>query len=350
VRRWLKRLALVLAIAFLALTFVNASWIAPEPRGYPRLIAHRGVMQQFGRANLPGSACTATLIEPPVNDFIENTVRSLYQAQRLGAQMIEIDLARTADGQVVLFHDADLDCRTDGHGPVGAATLAQLKALDAGYGYSADGGKTFPLRGKGKGLIPTLAEALAAAPRTALLFNTNSADPALGDALVAALRAAGRDPVQFRDGFSAPAPVLAKIRAAFPAAWSYSDDEIDACTSAYLTRGWLGLTPAACRNGTIAIPLNRQFLFAGWPNRLIARMAAAGAHVILIGPSGQHKPMGLDLPEQVGEVPVGFNGHIWVDDIAAIGPALHPALNKRNPVEEAELAKALEARRRKAEE
>jgi glycerophosphoryl diester phosphodiesterase len=347
-KNWAKRIALVLAVAFCALTFVNASWLAPEPRGYIKLMAHRGVMQQFGRANTAGAGCTATRIEQPVHDFIENTAPALYQAQRLGAQMIEIDIAATADGHLVLFHDGDLGCRTDGHGPVGAATLAQLKSLDAGYGYSADGGKTFPLRGKGKGLIATLDEALAAAPQTALLFNLRGTDPALGERLVAALKAAGRDPVARRDAFSGPEALLAPVRAAWPRAWAYSDAGVETCTRAYLLQGWLGLTPAACRGGTLAIPLNRQFLFAGWPNRLIARMEAAGAHVLLIGPNGDHQPMGLDLPEQIGEIPVGFNGHVWVDDINAVGPALRPALNKRNPVEEAELAKALEARRRKA--
>ena len=40
-----------------------------------------------------------------------------------------------------------------------------------------------------------------------------------------------------------------------------------------------------------------------------------------------------------------FTGHVWVDDIWSVGPALRPAFNKRNPREQAELAKALDARR-----
>ncbi|MFN5779005.1 MAG: hypothetical protein ACK44O_05955, partial [Novosphingobium sp.] len=55
--------------------------------------------------------------------------------------------------------------------------------------------------------------------------------------------------------------------------------------------------------------------------------------------------MGLDLPEQVGEIPASFTGYVWVDDIWSVGPALRPAFNKRNPREQAELAKALDARR-----
>lgn len=341
-KMWGRRIGFVLALAFLVLTFVNASWLADSPRGYVKLVAHRGLMQ-LPRPDAEGD-CKAQAIEPPIHDFIENTLPALAQAKRLGAQMIEIDPAPTADGRFVLFHEAALDCRTNGAGPVSAQTLEQLKALDAGYGYSPDGGKTFPLRGLGQGLIPSLEEAVATAGDTALLFNLRFADAGTAERFVATLKAAGRDPVERRDAFSGPEAALAPIRAAWPGVLAYSDEQVAACTRAYLWQGWLGLTPAACQGSMIAIPLNRQWAFAGWPNRLQARMEAAGAKVILIGPSAD-KPRGLDLPEQVGEIPASFTGYVWVDDIWSVGPALRPAFNKRNPREQAELAKALDARR-----
>lgn len=339
---WGRRIGFVLALAFLVLTFVNASWLADSPKGYVKLVAHRGLMQ-LPRPDAEGD-CKAQAIEPPIQDFIENTLPALAQAKRLGAQMIEIDPAPTADGRFVLFHEAALDCRTNGTGPVSAQTLEQLKALDAGYGYSPDGGKTFPLRGLGQGLIPSLEEVVATAGDTALLFNLRFADAATSARFVAAVKATGRDPVARRDAFSGPEAALAPIRAAWPGVLAYSDEQVAACTRAYLWQGWLGLTPAACRNSMIAIPLNRQWAFAGWPNRLQARMEAAGAKVMLIGSSAD-KPRGLDLPEQVGEIPASFTGYVWVDDIWSVGPALRPAFNKRNPREQAELAKALDARR-----
>jgi glycerophosphoryl diester phosphodiesterase len=339
---WARRTGFVLALAFLVLTFVNASWLADSPKGYVKLVAHRGLMQ-LPRPDAEGD-CKAQAIEPPIHDFIENTLPTLAQAKRLGAQMIEIDPAPTADGRFVLFHEAALDCRTNGTGPVNAQTLEQLKALDAGYGYSPDGGKTFPLRGLGQGLIPSLEEALATAGDTALLFNLRFDDATTATRFVAAVKAAGRDPVARRDAFSGPETALAPIRAAWPGVLAYSDAQVEACTRAYLWQGWLGLTPAACQGGMIAIPLNRQWAIAGWPNRLQARMEAAGAKVMLIGPMAD-KPRGLDLPEQVGEIPASFTGYVWVDDIWSVGPALRPAFNKRNPREQAELAKALDARR-----
>jgi hypothetical protein len=52
--------------------------------------------------------------------------------------------------------------------------------LTSVYGYTADGGKTFPFRGKGVGLMPTLDEVLAAFPDKPLLINVKSNDPAEG--------------------------------------------------------------------------------------------------------------------------------------------------------------------------
>ena len=46
-RPWLRRAGFALALAVLVLTVVNASWLAPEPEGAPKLVAHRGVYQLF---------------------------------------------------------------------------------------------------------------------------------------------------------------------------------------------------------------------------------------------------------------------------------------------------------------
>ena len=57
-------------------------------------------------------------------------------------------------------------------------TLADLKTLDVGYGYTADGGKTFPFRHKGVGLMPSLDEVIAAFPGKRFLIHIKSNDPA----------------------------------------------------------------------------------------------------------------------------------------------------------------------------
>ncbi len=348
IRKYWRYPALAFALAVLMLSFVNASWRAPSPRGYVKLIAHRGAYQQYSRAGITRDSCTAVKMNPPVHPYLENTIPGMQQAARNGAQMIELDIAPTKDGQIAIFHDWTVDCRTEGTGDTRDHTLAELKALDAGYGYTADGGKTFPFRGQGKGLIPSLEEVLIAFPEKPLLFNFKSKNPAEADQLAAALKSAGRDVEKIGDGFYGgkdEGPV-ARIRSHFPKAWVFSNAAAEACTKAYGWQGWLGITPETCRGGTIMVPLNYQWAFAGWPNLLIARMHEVGAKVVVLGPvDDKDHPKGLDLPEQLGEIPASFTGYVWVDDIYTIGPALRPALNRRTPPQEAALAAELERRR-----
>lgn len=62
----------------------------------------------------------------------ENTLPSIVAAINGGADIVEFDLQLSRDGHAVLMHDDTLDRTTDGEGPVGALTLRELRALDAG--------------------------------------------------------------------------------------------------------------------------------------------------------------------------------------------------------------------------
>lgn len=75
----------------------------------------------------------------------ENTLLGVRRALELGADGIEIDVQLCADGFPVLLHDQLLERTTNGAGPVGEATIAQLRELDAGQGE----------------YVPTLTETLA---------------------------------------------------------------------------------------------------------------------------------------------------------------------------------------------
>jgi glycerophosphoryl diester phosphodiesterase len=89
----------------------------------------------------------------------ENTLEALRRAVIAGADALEIDVQLTRDGHVVLFHDLTVDRTTNGRGAVAALTLAELRRLDAGYRFSADGGRSFPWRARGV-VVPTLGEVL----------------------------------------------------------------------------------------------------------------------------------------------------------------------------------------------
>jgi len=343
---WLKWAAFVLAVVILILTVVNASWLVDAPPGGIKLLAHRGVSQLYDHAGIDRDSCTATRIEPPVHDYLENTVRSLDAARRLGADMVELDIAPTADGRIAVFHDWTVDCRTEGKGETRSLTMAQLKVLDPGFGYTADGGKSFPLRGRQKGAIPSLEEALAALPNTPILFNFKSNNPAEADQLAAALQAGFRNVEKRRDAFYGAQGPVDRIRRIYPKAWAFSMDEAKRCTKDYMKLGWSGFVPASCRNGTIMIPLNYQWAFWGWPNRLQQRMARAGARVIVIGPYGEGTAgTGLTLPEQLGRIPSSFKGYIWVEDIWTVGPAFRPNRDFRTEAQQTAADAGLKRRR-----
>lgn len=346
-RDWLRRFAFVIAAILLILTFVNASWLASKPVGGVKLIAHRGVHQLFDHEGVDRDSCTADRIEQPVHDFLENTPRSMQAAALIGADMVEVDVAPTADGRIALFHDWTVDCRTEGKGEVRSKTLAELQQLDIGHGYTSDGGRTFPFRGGRKDRLPSLEEAIAALPNTPILFNFKGSDPREADRLAAALRNARRDVTERRDAFyGAPGPVE-RIGDHFSSALRFTKEGIKACTRDYMLYGWTGIVPESCRNGVIMVPLNYQWAFWGWPNRLVQRMNGVGARVIVIGPYGRSQPNGLTLPEQLGEIPSSFSGYVWVDDIWTVGPALRPGRDYRSRAQ-IDAAEAGLARRRRA--
>ena len=68
----------------------------------------------------------------------ENTIAAVRAAAENGARWIETDVRLTADGGLVMLHDAKLDRTTNGTGPVVGKTFAGIRALDAGSWFSPD--------------------------------------------------------------------------------------------------------------------------------------------------------------------------------------------------------------------
>jgi glycerophosphoryl diester phosphodiesterase len=109
--------------------------------GAPLLVAHRG----------------GSRIAP------ENTMTAFGMAlETWGADMLEMDVRLTRDGEVVVIHDASVDRTTDGSGAVSDFALAELQALDAGFRFVDLDGAT-PFRGKGV-IIPRFEDVLTAYP------------------------------------------------------------------------------------------------------------------------------------------------------------------------------------------
>ncbi|UCF90637.1 MAG: glycerophosphodiester phosphodiesterase [Desulfobacterales bacterium] len=106
----------------------------------------------------------------------EGTLYTFQRAVRMGADVLEMDLRRTRDGTLVLLHDPTVERTTNGTGEVRNFALAALQKLDAGYRWTPDNGRTFPLRGKSL-TIPTLAEVFAAFPKTRMNIEIKDAQP-----------------------------------------------------------------------------------------------------------------------------------------------------------------------------
>jgi glycerophosphoryl diester phosphodiesterase len=256
------------------------------------------------------------------NLFIENTIRSMQMAMQYGARGLALDVRRTADGQLVVYRDATLDCRTNGRGRVADHTLAQLRALDAGYGYTPDNGDSFPLRGRGIGAIPSVDEVLVGFRNQNLVFIFREGDPAAAEAMAAALRRTRTQPDQ-RIGFVGPAPVLARMRALAPGGWTFERAESEACLTAYRGTAWTGFVPDECRGRMVALTLDTDWRLWGWPYRFYARMAGAGGQVTTAsGFDAEGVPIGLTSAEQFAEVPRNFRGWLWVEDMTSVGRAL----------------------------
>ena len=133
------------------MTSLRPYFAAPRPYGF----AHRG-----GVAVAP-----------------ENTLVAFKQAIDAGFHHLETDVHLTRDGELVTLHDPTLERTTDGVGLVRHLTLAEVRRLDAGHRFTADGGATFPYRGTGV-RIPTLEEVLALDPDVRVNIEVKERDPA----------------------------------------------------------------------------------------------------------------------------------------------------------------------------
>jgi glycerophosphoryl diester phosphodiesterase len=125
----------------------------PYLAGAPLLFAHRG-----GAALAP-----------------ENTLEAFRSAvEAWGADILELDVHRTADGELVVIHDATVDRTTDGSGAIAEMPWDQVRELDAGYHFiDLQGEPSF----RGRGVrIPRFEDLLEAFPRTRLNVDAKGPD------------------------------------------------------------------------------------------------------------------------------------------------------------------------------
>lgn len=123
----------------------------------------------------------------------ENTMIAFERAVALGVHALEMDVHLTRDGHLVVVHDdnARRMCALDA--PWSALDLADVRRLDAGWGFIAPDG-TRPFAGQGVG-VPTLEEVLEAFPHMRLNVDIKLGARAIGAMLELVRRRQAEDRV-----------------------------------------------------------------------------------------------------------------------------------------------------------
>ncbi len=122
-----------------------------------------------------------------------STLFALHRALELGVTGIELDVHATADRHLVVCHDGTVERTTNGHGPIHAMTLADVRALDNAYWFAPGGDETqglapesYPYRGRAPAqtqfTVATLSEVLDVLddhPHVALNLDIKQTAPAV---------------------------------------------------------------------------------------------------------------------------------------------------------------------------
>lgn len=66
----------------------------------------------------------------------ENTMASFEKGLECGADLLELDIHMSSDGELIVMHDADVSRTTNGQGNIKEMSLAEIKRLDAGNWFN----------------------------------------------------------------------------------------------------------------------------------------------------------------------------------------------------------------------
>jgi glycerophosphoryl diester phosphodiesterase len=231
--------------------------------------------------------------------------------------MVEMDIHPTSDGHMVVFHDWGLDCRTDGHGVTHDHTLAELKTLDVGYGYTPDGGKTYPLRGSGVGMMPTLEEVLASFPDKRFIIHQKDSATRTVEILAGIVNKLPEEQRKRLYWYGARRP-YAKLRQIAPEITKQFPfpDEMRQCAKSLLARLGFGELPKVCHLSSMGSPARYLWLVPGWLNDFLRKSAAANVPFYITEVDS------VNVAEKLAQLPI--NG-IMTNRIEVIGPVIAQA-------------------------
>ena len=134
----------------------------------------------------------------------ENSFAALEHCVSMGVDMMETDIHMTADGHLVIMHDATVDRTTNGHGTIAQMTLADIRKLRLRQNL---GGYSEPLTEE---RVPTLEELLHAA-KGRITLNLDVKDAIYAEVVEAVVRAGATDLVNVKTRAGIASPPLASI-------------------------------------------------------------------------------------------------------------------------------------------
>lgn len=307
---------LILLFAFFYVN--NSSFLVKNNKRTPFLLAHRGLAQTFPMEEITGETNTAQRIYKPEHPYLENTIPSMEAAFKAGADIVEFDIQLTKDGQFAVFHDHGLEYRTDGTGSIREYTMEELKSLDVGYGYTADNGKTYPFRGKGIALMPSLDEVMDYFPESSFLIHIKSNDPKEGELLAEYFNDLSEERLAKLTVYGGNKPI-ATLKQKLPNLRVMSKETMKKALISYMAVGWTGYVPKSMENTYFHLPEKYARILWGWPHRFIQRVENADSLFVIVAGDGQWSE-GFDKVEDLEQIPSNYSGGIWTNRIDRIAP------------------------------
>ena len=244
-----------------------------------KLVAYRGGGQLLNYSLFDHKGCTANQIISSPNKHIENTLESIAQALKSGFSIIHINVHRTKDNNFAVFHDWTLDCATNGTGVTSKQSMDYLKSLDAGHGYTYDGGRSYPWRGKGY-RISDLKDIVETYPNLEIWINMKTEDRESVEKLLEYKNSLPDYQKQNFFHFASDKNLaLYNAEGERPSALSKKSDI--QCVIHYALYGWSRFFPDSCANTKIVITPSVAKTMWGWPQQFAGRAQQNGSEVYL---------------------------------------------------------------------
>lgn len=276
-----KQTIIILLVAALAFGFTlfQASWLADDPTGKPKLIADHAAEPVRDTAG-----CVASANSGYGGAAVGPDIAALQVAAGSGADAIRVT-TQVANGTLNVAPQFESACAADN-------TRAPA----------------------------TIKDAIAGLTKPELFWQVQGSDAA--KQLVASLPTPSID-IPGQNIVIGDAAAVAFIESLQPAHEAFSIAGAQKCASDYRLSGLWGSVPESCKNGTMLLTLDDLgYTLWGWPNRFLVRMKAAGVHVIIAQDVVDGEIKGLTDVNQYGDIARTYNGYIWVDNIEELGPAL----------------------------